>query len=158
MSTESQQILNNALNPEDPVDARIASMLSQLEAYNNAMKPGMPISSEEGAKWQRRLYGIIADCLRLQDEAFIRSWDALLMFVNRKRDESFRMPLPSRFPEYIPLSAAELKNFHRLVYLITRTANPLTRALHLTQIHLDTTLVGLRGSQADNLRSFYHVP
>ena len=50
------------------------------------------------------------------------------------------------------------KKLHRLVYLITRTANPLTRALHLTQIHLDTTLVGLRGSQADNLRSFYHVP
>ncbi|MDH2154349.1 hypothetical protein [Stenotrophomonas sp. GD03657] len=157
MSIESQQILNNALNPEDPVDSRIVAMLNQLEAYNDAMKPGAPISSEEGARWQKRLFNIFMDCLRQKDEAFVRTWDALLQYVHRKHDESFKMPLPSRFPEYIALTKDEARNFHRLVYLIVRTANPKTRALHLTQIHLDTVLQGLRGSQADSLRDFYHV-
>lgn len=157
MSIESQQIINNALNPEDPVDSRIATILSQLEDYNREMSPGLPISSEDGARWQKRLYTIIIDTLRLPDEAFIRTWDALLVFAHRKRGESFRSPLPFRFPEHVALTRREYKNFQRLVHLITLTSNPSTRIASLKQVSIDSTVKELTGAQADKIRAFYHV-
>lgn len=155
MTTESQKILNTAINPNDPVESRIATIISQLTDYNKAMGPSQPIDSVTGAKYQKRLYNIMIDALRFPMADFIRIWDALLTFVHKHRTESFKIPGPFRFPESIPMTRRESKNFQRLILLVVKTANPATRAANLRQLSLDSTVQDLTGAQADKLRAFY---
>lgn len=157
MSTESNNLMKNAVAPDPAADARLVTLMGELDGYAKAMAPGIPMSSEEGAKWQKRLNDRIWKLLRLNGPDFWTGWEALLKFALREREGVFHNQYPFRFPEYLALSPKDTQNFHRLILLIQRTCNPKTRAAQLAQLNMITLTKDLPGSVGDKLRAFYEV-
>lgn len=157
MSTESNNLMKNTIAPDPAADARLVTLMGQLDEYAVAMAPGIPMGSEDGAKWQKRLNDRIWLVLRMQGEEFWKGWEALLAFVHRHRDGVFSNQYPYRFPEYLPMSPKDAQNFQRLILLLQRTANPATRAAQLSQLNMVTLLKDLKGPISDKLRAFYNA-
>ncbi len=156
MTYKAHKIMSDALDL-NPEQSRLLAMSRLLENYANAMAPGMPVSPEEGAGWQRQLYKTIMGVLRTENQEFVSQYTALLAFVHARSDATgaFYRHYPNRFQDVVPLDKAERLVFQRMIRLITGTANPATRQLNLKQLSLPVLTAGLRGDQADRVMAFY---
>jgi hypothetical protein len=157
MSKDSLKLMNATVNNIDPAQSRLHTLMSFLESYDHAMRPGAMITSTDGAGWQRRLYQTLMRTLKADSNEFIQQYQAILQYVHTHPDGAFRNPLPFRFPEHVALSPEELLNFQRLLQLILLTANPMTRLNNLRQTHLPATLSKFQGAIADKITAFYSL-
>lgn len=156
MSQESQKIISDVLNI-NPEQSRLETLGGELEEYAKAMAPGKPVTTAEGAAWQRRLYNTIVNILKTEGQEFYAQYGLLLSFAHAQRDGCFRNPLPYRFAESIPMSAKDRLNFQRMLRLIMLTANPATRMINLKQASLPILLKNLPGAYAERVYAFYQA-
>ena len=158
MVNQAHKIMTDALDI-NPEQSRLLALSRVLEEYARAMAPGMPIDTEEGAAYQKRLYRTILGVLKQEGPEFVSQYSMLLNFVHANSDTTgaFYRHYPNRFQEMVQLDKTERLVFQRLIRLITLTANPATRLLNLKQISLPVLTAGLRSDQADRVIAFYTI-
>ena len=155
--------------PEPPKPAPAAVPMDQhlaraLEDYTEAMRPGKPITAENGAREQLKLWRAIQGVLTKNGSEFVKGWSDLLAYVAKHkrqdngRDGVFGERYIYRFFDNVRLSSGERRNFERMLNLILTTADPRSRQLTLKQVDLKSTLAGMADENVrQKVIGFYQV-
>lgn len=135
------------------------ALIQAMESYIDQMRPGKPISENDGAHQQYSLWRMIHGLIhQVPPEEFPKHWNLLLSFFSQNQGEGqvFHDRYVFRFSEYWSRAEAELDGFQRILNLIKLTADPQTRKLGLKQVSLDRTLsAGFTEEGRQKLLSFY---
>lgn len=123
--------------------------------YVGAMKPGVPLSAEEGARHQVALWRTMNRLWKLQGE-FEAVFRAVLMIVNAHRDQAFRLTHVFRFFEHaVAMEGADKTAFTHWVTALINTADPRGRAQGLRQTDLNRAFQGLTEEARHRIIGFY---
>lgn len=135
------------------------ALIQALENYIEQMRPGKPVSENDGAHHQYTLWRVIHGLIhQIPPEEFPKHWNLLLSLFAQNQGEGqvFHDRYVFRFSEYWSRAEAELDGFQRVLNLIKLTADPQTRKLGLKQVSLDRTLsAGFTEDGRQKLLSFY---
>jgi hypothetical protein len=112
-----------------------------MENYNAAMKPGLLIKDDDGAKIQNSLFVLINGVLNTpKPEEFVSAWNTILAFYDEYSETIFGLRMINRFLHMWPGSQTAYRMLLAANNLIMLTANPKTRAGGLKQVNLDKTM------------------
>lgn len=129
-----------------------------LERYALNMKPGKLTPDAEGATHQVALYRTLIQVLDRPGPEFMPLWTLILQFANEHMKDVFHPKYLYRFFSHLKLSKVEIRNFERLLNMISLTADPKSRALGLKQFDLKITLKYLaKPNIVQNVRAYYSI-
>lgn len=151
-----QQTLTEALKPTVE-EMRREALKVKIERYIDLMKPGRPVTPEEGGIQQWVLLNTVREILSQEGSDFTNNFAMLLNYIHENRRGVFAETHVYRYLTHPRLSGEDGRIFQRLMNLFLATADPRTRYLGLKQVNLATTVRGLTGDQGDKLRDFYEI-
>lgn len=133
------------------------ALITAIENYAEAMKPGKPVDGDAGARIQFGFWKTILTVAESADVAeFKILWNILLGFFHQERAGVFHERYVFRFSEFWVQSEAELTGFQRILNLIKLTADANTRQQSLKQVDLQRMLeVGFTETGRQRILSFY---
>lgn len=140
-------------------DASVLEMFNhRVDEYIAAMKVGKPVDGPTGGQWQKKLFAIIDQILKLEGTVFFKAWSNLLAKVNENRKGVFSEAHAFRFTNQMKLDAAELRRFQLLIHLIIHTADPKGRQQMLKMIEITRVTETLRiPGASDRLYAYYKL-
>lgn len=164
--------VNNITNPipVDPIGEPMQStqeqslqivpaFINELNAYANAMHAQSGIDSNQGGLKQYELWQTVKSIIAPDDgqEAFNARWNMLLDFVKQYIGSVFSETQLFRFPDSWYGTTTEFNAYRRLLYLIMRTCDPVTRKENLRYIVLDIALSeGFTEPEKNKISNFYY--
>lgn len=117
------------------------SLITKLNAYIEEMKPGKPMSGDQGVIFQHQLWRTIFTTVENSPaDQFKNLWSIILAFFHEYADGVFHESYVYRFSESWKFSKIELDGFQRIINLLKVSANPKTRGETTKQVDLDKTL------------------
>lgn len=132
------------------------NFISQMEAYNSAMKPGIPVDGHVGGRQQIGLWRSIQGIIERSGDEFTSAFSLLLAYFEEHKNGMFHEHHAFRFAETVALSNEELASFHAMLNLLKLTCDPVGRKHALTQVSLDRTLKNNISEQArQKILGFY---
>jgi hypothetical protein len=140
-------------------DAHTLELFRQrMDEYIKAMGKGKPMDAKTGAPWQRKLFAIIDQILKLEGTVFYRAWSDLLAKVAANRDGAFHESYVQRFFPETKLEKAKLRVYQNLIHLIIHTADPKGRQQMLKMIDIASVTANLNiPGAADKLYAYYKL-
>jgi hypothetical protein len=139
-------------------DVTLELFRNRVDEYINAMGRGRPVASDVGAQWQRKLFTIIDQILKLQGVMFNKAWTDLLTKVQANRQGAFSEKMAFRFLDKTKVDKAQMRNYQNLIHLIIHTADPLGRQKMLKLIDIASVTRNLQiPGAADKLYAYYNL-
>ena len=118
------------------------SLISSIETYISLMSPNVPVTPENGMKYNRGLYQSVRNILtnKTFSHADITSClDILCLFVNEYRNTVFHETMINRFAYmWTTQNEKEFIEYTNIMYLFMMLCNPLTRKEEMTKINFKT--------------------
>lgn len=141
------------------IEELTSAVEERLTTYIETMRPGRPISVQDGVAMQLLLWNVIRLILQQEESNFVTLMTLLLntIHVNKESDRGvFSMRYVNRFMDEMRITAPERRNFNRLMNLFVTTSDPRSRMVALRQVGLQSSLAGL-SSDAERMRleAFY---
>lgn len=116
-------------------------LIAKLNNYLEDMKPGKPMTGENGVVKQFQLWRTIFSTVEnAPAEQFKSLWSILLAFFHEYSEGVFHESYVYRFSEHWKHSKQELDGFQRILNLIKVSADPKTRGETTKQVNLDKAL------------------
>lgn len=133
-------------------------IIDRLQDYADKMAPNKAPGAAEGKAQQLSLWKTILMVLQLEGTEFVKAYGTLLAFVNEHRNGALNERYYYRwFPE-LAISAADRRNFDRMLNLMVATCDPATRRLGLQQVDLVSSVAGFRdGAIQQRVTEFYSL-
>lgn len=156
-TTPEQTAVEAVPAPKTPGEVAIATITGHLDKYIAEMAPARPISDEDGALNQYRLWMAIKHTLTLKGPDFVRAYTTLLNYVKQHRQGVFAERYVYRVFNTSRIQGDDSKRFTRVLNLLLSTADPATRQHGLKQISLKTTFDGWPGDVIMKVEEFYSV-
>jgi len=140
-------------------DDTILEMFRQrVSEYSEAMGRGKPMNATAGAQWQRKLFLIVDQILKLQGTLFNKAWSDLLAKALVERESAFHEHYAFRFFDKTNVDKTQLRVYQSLIHLIIHTADPKSRQqmLKLIDIASVTRSLSIPGA-SDKLYAYYNL-
>jgi hypothetical protein len=139
--------------------AQAQTMISNvLGTYLTTMGPAVPVSVDAGAAQQLNLYRMLMNVVNRPGVEFTPLWTQILTFANENINGVFAPKYLFRFFSNLRLPVIDIRNFERLLNLISVTANPQTRAVGIKSVDMKVILKNMsQPNIVQNLRSYYSV-
>lgn len=134
----------------------LRTLVSQLEQYVAAMKPGIPVDQHMGGRNQIALWRSIQGVIERSGEEFQQAYTLLLAYFEAYKDDVFHEHYVFRFADSVTLSAEELATFQKMINLLKLTCSPVGREQSLRQVDLGRTMANNISEQGrQKILSFY---
>jgi len=132
--------------------------MASLDNYVEKMKPGLPVSSEVGARNQHSLWKLFESVIETAPETeFKKLWSVILAFFNADKSGVFGERYVYRFADQWVWSIDELNSMQRILNLVINTKNPATRALDVKRISIAKTVEGFSEKAKERLNNYYQA-
>lgn len=132
------------------------TLVSQMEQYLAAMKPGIPVDQHLGGRHQIALWRAIQGVVERSGDEFQQAYTLLLAYFEEFKNDAFHEHYVFRFAESVTLSAEELASFQQVLNLLKLTCSPIGREQSLRQVDLGRTLRNNISEQArQKILGFY---
>lgn len=140
------------------VPAAYAIGILRLVEYTAAMAPKRPVSSEDGAAHQVRLYRLIQAVINKNPEYFEALFTAMLRLFEHHKDGAFHETAVFRFMESVNLGSDDRHAFLRLVNLIKVLGPIKSRAVAIKQTNvLDSLRYGLTEEGRQRVLNYFKI-
>lgn len=141
------------------IEELTSAVEERLTTYIETMRPGRPISVQDGVAMQLLLWNVIRLILQQEESNFVTLMTLLLNTIHENKESDrgvFSMRYVNRFMDEMRITAPERRNFNRLMNLFVTTSDPRSRMVALRQVGLQSSLAGL-SSDAERMRleAFY---
>jgi hypothetical protein len=134
------------------------AIIQGIDSYLATMMPGIPVSDDDGAKQQVKLWKLIRNVIDNHTDDFRANFNLILGFVNEYRSSVFHEHYIGRFAYHVNLTAEEIKLMQFVLYLMCETANLDTRKQRIKEISIDRALAnGLSESSRAKILGFYNI-
>lgn len=132
--------------------------LTQVMEYIDKMRPGVSMSSIEGARNQASLYRAIKLIIEGSGDHFRLSFSALLKLIDENQNGVFGERYIFRFMEDITLKTDEQNAFKRIINLLKVAAPVTNRAANLKTVSFTKSLqYELNDESKQRLLSYFNV-
>lgn len=157
-TSNQQSVVEPTNNAARAMSFSEQSVTDALERYAENMRPGKPTTDLEGSTQQTHLYRTLISILDRPGPEFMPLWTLVLKFAFDHKQDVFHPKYIYRFFSHLRMSTVEIRNFERLLNLISLTADPKSRALGLKQFDLKITLKYLaKPNIVQNVRAYYQM-
>lgn len=133
------------------------SLTDRLNGYKAAMAPGVPVSNEEGAVQQLKLWRAIQMVLGRSGSEFIALYTQLLNAIKEGRQTVFSERYVFRFMAIVKMNVNERRNFERIVRLMLVTCDPSVRTVAMKHVDLKNVLIDFDENVKQNMAGFYRL-
>lgn len=114
--------------------------LQTIHAYLEAMKPGKPVSIEEGSRHQIALYRAISTIMNNTEDEFSKAFSLLLKTFEQHKDGALHERHVFRFFEHMTLPEPDRRAFQRLLNMVKVLAPVKGRELAMKQVDFTSSL------------------
>jgi hypothetical protein len=134
------------------------AIIQGIDSYIAAMMPGIPVSDDDGAKQQVKLWRLIRNVIDNHTDDFRANFNLILGFINEYRSSVFHEHYIGRFAYHVNMTSEEIKLMQFVLYLMCETANLETRKERIKEISIDRALAnGLSESSRAKILGFYNI-
>lgn len=143
MQSEVAPPRSNFLPPEVKVEKAVMTGVIEyaLAQYVQKMKPGVPMTPEEGAVQQRLLWKTLQNLLeKTPEEDFQQAFNTALKIFKEFENGAFGDQYVMRFMSDVHLDRDEIYAFQAIINLMKKTADKATRSQMLKQVDLSRSL------------------
>lgn len=175
VETAQEAVQETEVREESPVEAKVAEVKEEtrktsqpketlmsktlkdnIQLYYDNMKPNKPVSPEEGAKHQYKLYTDIMNIFNTDSiEEFKKNYRALIQIVKEHRNDIFHEAYIARFMKNWPGSDRDGHAFVNMCHLLLETADASNIKSVMSSIDTDKFFEPFDNRVKDFLMSFY---
>lgn len=140
---------------EEGSGTRYDAVLS-LEDYIDNMAPRLPISDQEGARYQKNLWNLFNVTSLLDSKEFTRTWQVINVYFKQYKNAVFSSNYLYRFGATLDLTPEEVDAFNNLCNLLILACDSSTRETNLKKVDLVKTTENYFSEEAkNNIINFY---
>jgi len=136
----------------------LEAVVERLDSYVTNMSGARPIDPRDGGGYQTALWNCLRQVLNADAQQFSLQWSEVLATFHKHRRDAFDERMLYRFFGDMRITGANQRSFERILGLITRTADPATRAMAYKQVDIRSIMASLENEAiTEKVNAYYQM-